>query len=51
MPAGGKLIVECLEAQETDRVFCVPGESYLTVLNAITESPLKAIIANAEEGA
>lgn len=51
MPDGGKLIVACLEAQETDRVFCVPGESYLTVLNALYDSPIEAIIARQEGGA
>lgn len=29
------LLVECLAAQGTDRIFCVPGESYLALLNAI----------------
>lgn len=29
------LLVECLERQGVDRVFCVPGESYLAVLDAL----------------
>ena len=28
-------VVECLEAQGVDRIFCVPGESYLPVLDAL----------------
>ncbi|MGJ7546037.1 thiamine pyrophosphate-binding protein [Variovorax sp. LT1R16] len=32
---GGQLIVEALRAQGTDTVFCVPGESYLDVLDAL----------------
>lgn len=32
---GGQLIVDALMAQGTDTVFCVPGESYLDVLNAL----------------
>jgi acetolactate synthase-1/2/3 large subunit len=32
---GGQLIVDALLAQGTDTVFCVPGESYLDVLNAL----------------
>ena len=34
MKTGGKLIVEALEANGVDRMFCVPGESYLAVLDA-----------------
>jgi acetolactate synthase I/II/III large subunit len=29
------LLVDCLAAQGTDRIFCVPGESYLPVLDAL----------------
>ncbi|MFZ3118798.1 MAG: thiamine pyrophosphate-binding protein, partial [Variovorax sp.] len=32
---GGQLVVDALLAQGTDTVFCVPGESYLDVLNAL----------------
>jgi len=32
---GGQLIVDALLAQRTDTVFCVPGESYLDVLDAL----------------
>lgn len=32
---GGQLIAEALLAQRVDTVFCVPGESYLDVLNAL----------------
>lgn len=32
---GGQLIVDALLAQGADTVFCVPGESYLDVLNAL----------------
>ncbi|MGJ7490817.1 thiamine pyrophosphate-binding protein [Variovorax sp. ZT4R33] len=33
--SGGQLVVDALRAQGTDTVFCVPGESYLDVLNAL----------------
>lgn len=33
--AAGKALVECLLEQGVDTVFCVPGESYLTVLDAL----------------
>ena len=32
---GGQLIVDCLAAQGVEHVFCVPGESYLAVLDAL----------------
>ncbi|MGO1118813.1 thiamine pyrophosphate-binding protein [Rhodovibrionaceae bacterium A322] len=48
---GGQLIVDCLEAQGVDRVFCVPGESYLAVLDALHDSPIEAVVARQEGGA
>lgn len=33
--SGGRVLVECLLAHGVDTVFCVPGESYLTVLDAL----------------
>ncbi len=35
---GGRILVDCLLAQGVDRAFCVPGESYLAVLDALHES-------------
>ena len=35
MKTGGQLIVDALEANGVDRIFCVPGESYLAVLDAL----------------
>lgn len=32
---GGQLLVDCLLAHGVDTVFCVPGESFLTVLDAL----------------
>ena len=34
---GGQLLVDCLVAHGVDAVFCVPGESYLVVLNALRD--------------
>ncbi|HEY0919844.1 thiamine pyrophosphate-binding protein [Devosia sp.] len=34
---GGDLLVQSLLAQHVDRAFCVPGESYLAVLDALFE--------------
>ncbi|HSV51466.1 MAG TPA: thiamine pyrophosphate-binding protein [Burkholderiaceae bacterium] len=35
LQTGGQLLVEALLAQHVDMAFCVPGESYLEVLNAL----------------
>jgi acetolactate synthase-1/2/3 large subunit len=48
---GGELIVECLRAQGVDRVFCVPGESYLAVLDALHGSGIDVVSARHEGGA
>ena len=48
---GGRLLVECLEAQGVERVFCVPGESYLEVLDALHDSSIETIVARQEGGA
>ncbi|MDQ6433414.1 thiamine pyrophosphate-binding protein [Mesorhizobium sp. LHD-90] len=51
MKTGGKLIVEALEANGVDRLYCVPGESYLAVLDALHDSPIKTIVCRQEGGA
>ena len=33
--SGGRLVVDALRGHGVDRVFCVPGESYLEVLDAL----------------
>lgn len=48
---GGKLIVEALEANGVERVYCVPGESYLAVLDALHDSPIRTVICRQEGGA
>lgn len=51
MKTGGKLIVEALEANGADRIFCVPGESYLAVLDALHDSSIRTIVCRQEGGA
>jgi acetolactate synthase-1/2/3 large subunit len=51
MKTGGKLIVEALEANGVERVFCVPGESYLAVLDALHDSAIRTIVCRQEGGA
>ena len=35
---GGDILVASLLAQKVDRAFCVPGESYLPVIDALYEA-------------
>ncbi len=51
MKSGGQLIVEALEAQGVRRVFGVPGESYLAVLDALHDSPIDMVVCRHEGGA
>ncbi len=48
---GGRLVVECLQAQGVERVFCVPGESYLAVLDALRDAGIDVVVARHEGGA
>ncbi len=46
------LLVDCLAAHEVDRIFCVPGESYLAVLDALHDrNTIETIICRHEGGA
>ncbi len=51
MKTGGQLIVEALEANGVDRLYCVPGESYLAVLDALHDSRISTIVCRQEGGA
>ena len=45
------LIVRSLEAHGIARAYCVPGESYLALLDALYDSKLKTIVCRHESGA
>lgn len=47
----GALLVDCLHAQGATMLFGVPGESYLPVLDALHNSPLRFINSRNETGA
>ncbi len=47
---GGRLLVDCLKTQGVRRIFGVPGESYLDVLNALYDAPEIELIGNRNEG-
>ncbi|MCF1433319.1 thiamine pyrophosphate-binding protein [Agrobacterium vitis] len=48
---GGQLIVEALKANGVKRVACVPGESYLAVLDALVDSQIETVVCRQEGGA
>ena len=50
--SAAELLVECLRAQGTDRIFTVPGESFLAVLDALHgQSAIETVICRQEGGA
>ena len=48
---GGQILVEALRRQGVDRIYCVPGESYLPVLDALYDVPEIAVVSARHEGA
>ncbi len=48
---GGRILVDQLVAQGVDHVFCVPGESYLAVLDALHDAPVALTVCRQEAGA
>jgi acetolactate synthase-1/2/3 large subunit len=51
MRSGGKAIVDSLLANGVDTVFCVPGESYIAVLDALYDAPGLRVISCRHEAA
>ena len=53
MPTAGQLITESLIANDIDRVFCVPGESYLGLFDALYQSrdSIDTVVCRHEAGA
>lgn len=49
--SGGELVVGALTAQGVCRISCVPGESYLPVLDAIRDSSIELDVCRHEAGA
>ena len=47
---GGRILVDALLAQGCDRIFCVPGESYLAVLDALHDTPEIELVVARQEG-
>jgi len=51
MRSGGQILVDQLELHGVDTAFCVPGESYLAVLDALYDSPIRLVVCRHEAGA
>jgi acetolactate synthase-1/2/3 large subunit len=50
MISGGKAVVQALLAAGVDHAFCVPGESFLGLLDALYDTPQIRVIATRHEG-
>jgi len=48
--SGGRILVDNLAAQGCDRIFHVPGESFLAVLNALHDTPAIDLVTCRQEG-
>ncbi len=48
---GAHLLVEALALNGVERVYCVPGESYLAVLDALADASIKTVVCRQESGA
>jgi acetolactate synthase I/II/III large subunit len=49
--SGGRILVDGLRIHGVTRVFCVPGESYLDVLDALYDTPQIDVVVAKHEGA
>ena len=48
---GGQILIDQLVIQGVERVYCVPGKSYLAALDAINNSPIDVTVCRQEAGA
>src|SRR5919112_3593658 len=48
---GGRILVDQLVAQGVERLTCVPGESYLAVLDALYDTSIDVLVCRQEGGA
>ena len=49
--SGGQILIDQLVAQGVERVYCVPGESYLAALDAMSNAPIELTVCRQEAGA
>ena len=50
MRHGGQILIDQLKIQGVDRVFCIPGESYLPALDGLYESGIQTVVGRQEGG-
>ena len=48
---GGRILVDQLELNGVELAFCLPGESFLSVLDALYDSPIRLVSCRHEQGA
>src|ERR1044072_3493057 len=48
---GGRILADAMMRNGVERAFCVPGESYLALLDALYDSPITVTVARQEGGA
>ena len=48
---GGQILIDQLVVQGVERVYCVPGESYLAALDAMNGAPIEVTVCRQEAGA
>jgi acetolactate synthase-1/2/3 large subunit len=48
---GGRILADALIGHGVERAFCVPGESYLALLDALRDSPVAVTVCRQEGGA
>ena len=48
---GGQILIDQLVAQGVERVYCVPGESFLAALDAMDGAPIEVTVCRQEAGA
>lgn len=48
---GARILVDQLVLHGVDTAFCVPGESYIAVLDALRDAPIRLVVARHEAGA
>jgi len=51
LQSAAKLLVRCLEAEEVELIFGIPGEENLDLIDALADSPIRFITTRHEQGA
>src|SRR4029453_9070531 len=48
---GARILVDQLVVHGVETAFCIPGESYIAVLDALRDAPIRLVVARHEAGA